>query len=133
MGQEDRDWYREEHAKKHGMRYNKSNATYADDPEPWYDPKQYRKPPRPPVEQATMSRAAPRPSNDWHWLMQLLLWLAICGALFAAFWLLNDYRKAKTDAKVAAISAAHWKRQAEAAQAQLEALRKAQRVDFFKR
>ena len=133
MGQEDRDWYREEHAKKHGMRYNKSNATYADDPQPWSDSKHYRKPPSPPVEQGTMSRAAPRPSNDWHWLMQLLLWLAICGALFVAFWLLNDYQKAKRQAQAATIAAEHWKEQAEAAQRQLDQLRKNQRFDFFKR
>ena len=29
MGLEDRDWYREETAKKKGMRYNAKNATYS--------------------------------------------------------------------------------------------------------
>lgn len=29
MGIEDRDWYREEHARKNGMRYNTKNATYS--------------------------------------------------------------------------------------------------------
>lgn len=128
MGQEDRDWYREEHAKKHGMRYDKSNATYADDPEPWYEPKRYRKPPAPPIIQDTARR-----SNDWHWSTQLLLWLAICGALYGAFWLLNDYQKAKRQAQAATIAAEHWKEQAEAAQRQLDQIRKNQRFDFFKR
>ena len=29
MGIEERDWYREEHARKNGMRYNVKNATYS--------------------------------------------------------------------------------------------------------
>lgn len=29
MGIEDRDWYREEHARKNDMRYNTKNATYS--------------------------------------------------------------------------------------------------------
>ena len=29
MGIEDRDWYREETAKKNGLRYNRKNATYS--------------------------------------------------------------------------------------------------------
>lgn len=128
MGMEDRDWYREEHAKKQGMRYNKSNATYADDPQPWYDPKRYRKPPSPPTMQTTAPRA-----NGLHWSTQFLLWLAICAALYGAFWLLNDYQKAKQQAQEATIAAEHWKQQAEAAQRQLDQIRKNQRFDFFKR
>lgn len=35
MGIEDRDYYREEYAKKTGMRYNKRSATYSKDPTHW--------------------------------------------------------------------------------------------------
>jgi hypothetical protein len=117
MGLDDRDWYREATAKKQGMRYNKANATYADDAKPWYDPKHFRKPPAPPVIQDTEPR-----SNDWHWSIQFLFWAVMCLALYGVFWVLNDYQQAKRQAKSATVAAAQWKARAETAEHHLRVL-----------
>ena len=55
MGMEDRDYYREDHAKRQGMRYNKKKARYQSDDTSWYDPKKYRR--------DRVSRAGPLPDH----------------------------------------------------------------------
>lgn len=76
MGLEDRDYYRENYAKKHGMRYNARNATYADDPEPEYRRSPPRKPPGVVVDD--VYRTPPTPIGaDWHWSLKFALWLLI--------------------------------------------------------
>ncbi len=65
MGIEDRDWYREETAKKNGMRYNKKNATYSAAAH---------------VVNSSMRNANIKslpPAPGWHWSLQFALWLAI--------------------------------------------------------
>ena len=128
MALDDRDWYRDDLRKKTGYVEKADFRVPLSNPNPHYDPKLYRRPP-----QNTFIEGNSQPSQGWHWSTQLLLWLAICGALYGAFWLLNDYQKAKRQAQAATIAAEHWKQQAEAAQRQLDQIRKNQRFDFFKR
>ena len=118
MGFEDRDWYREEHAKKNGMRYDKKKAVYsAEDwrnlkippgknPPDVYSPKPFRR--------DTASAAAAKPA-DMHWAAILCIWLLAVGALFGAFKFYEHYQSQKTDAQVNAIAAKYWKEQAEKA------------------
>ena len=75
MGLEDRDYYRENYAKKHGMHYNARNATYSADAQT----QDRRKPPRRPPEVIVDVIDQPRRvvGSDWHWSLKLLLWLAI--------------------------------------------------------
>ena len=92
----------------------------------WYNPKEYRIPRTPDSYESIVQ---PQGSNLF---MQLLLWITICAVLYGVFWLFNDYQKAKQQAQAATIAAEHWKHQAEAAQRQLDQIRKAQRLEFFK-
>lgn len=65
MGIEDRDWYREETAKKNGLRYNKKNATYSAAAH---------------VVNSSMRNSSiksPPAATSWHWSLQLALWLVI--------------------------------------------------------
>lgn len=57
MGLEDRDWYREEQAKRQGAYYDKTTDRYR------------RKP----------------PPTDWHWATQILVWLMVLGVAFLLF------------------------------------------------
>jgi len=69
MGIEDRDYYREHHANKQGMRYDPRTATYTRR-RPFartskvVDVQDLREPPR-------------IVGADWHWSLKLLLWLVI--------------------------------------------------------
>ena len=132
MGLEDRDWYREETAKKNGMRYNKANATYsADDwqklkippskkaPNPWYNPKPFRR------DAVAATPASPGAS----WLVILVCWLAAFALVLGGFKLYEHYQTQKRDAQVNAISAKFWKEQAEKA---MQENAKKPKVDFFK-
>ena len=72
MGIQDRDYYREEHARKHG--------------ETDYDSRSGRYRPR----RATHLRIARRglrdlPGADWHWSLKLLIWLTLACLLLAVF------------------------------------------------
>lgn len=84
MGIEDRDYYRQNYAKKQGMRYNTSDASY----EYVEQPQEVRAPPRKPpevmVSVALPPRRSPVVGSDWHWSLKLLLWLviAICLLIF---------------------------------------------------
>ena len=118
MGLQDRDWYREEVAKKEGKRYDTSNATYAD-AEP--RPKPSGSIGKPPSWPPTMQDTAP-PSNGWHWSIQFLFWAVMCLALYGVFWVLNDYQQAKRQAKTATEAAAQWKARAETAEHHLRVL-----------
>ncbi len=85
MGMEDRDYYREDHAKRQGMRYNKKRARYQSDDTSWYDPKKYRR--------DRVSRAGPLPDlpgADWPWVYQLLVIVTLMLACFGLYKLVSD-------------------------------------------
>jgi hypothetical protein len=79
MGIEDRDWYREENAKKKGMLYNRKNATYSADPR--YFPKQFKGSAAVPAERRIAPRSSP-PPKTMHPLLVVLATFAICGGVF---------------------------------------------------
>ena len=79
MGIEDRDWYREETAKKNGMLYNRKNATYKADPR--YFPKLFRGSPAVSVARRGASKSS-LPSKTMHPLLVALATFAICGGVF---------------------------------------------------
>lgn len=66
MGIQDRDYYRENFAKKHGMRYDAGSARY--------------RPGR--LARITFARRDV-PGADWHWSLKLVVWLALAAALLA--------------------------------------------------
>ena len=79
MGIEDRDWYREETAKKQGMLYNRKNATYRADPR--YFPKLFRGSATVRAERRRASRSSLSPKT-MHQLLVALATFAICGGIF---------------------------------------------------
>ena len=79
MGIKDRDWFREESAKKKGMLYNRKNATYSADPR--YFPKQLRGSAAVPAERRKTSQFSP-PPKTMHPLLVVLATIAICGGVF---------------------------------------------------
>ena len=79
MGIEDRDWYREETAKKQGLFYNRKNAPYKADPR--YFPKQFRGSAAVPAERREASRSSPL-LKTMHPLLVVLATFAICAAVF---------------------------------------------------
>ena len=79
MGIEDRDWYREETAKKQGMFYNRKNATYRADPR--YFPKLFRGSATVRDERRGASKSS-LPSKTMHPLLVALTTFAICGSVF---------------------------------------------------
>jgi len=79
MGIEDRDWYREETAKKQGMFYNRKNATYRVCPR--YFPKLFRGSATVPAERRGASQSSP-PPKTMHPLLVVFATFAICGGVF---------------------------------------------------
>jgi hypothetical protein len=83
MGMQDRDWYREDHAKKNGMGYNAANGTY-------YDPKLYRGtktqnvhlPAEPLVVQS---------GKKWHPFLTVFLTAWLCLLVYAALKLIAHF------------------------------------------
>ncbi len=73
MGIEDRDYYRENFAKKQGMRYDARTARY----HPVGPPQRPVHPPR-----LTPAKGGV-PGADWHWSLKLVLWLVLAAALLA--------------------------------------------------
>lgn len=67
MGIEDRDWFREEHAEKNGMRYNRKNATYSS------------------AEKLFADAVRPKSKNVWALVLRFALTFTISGIIFAAF------------------------------------------------
>ena len=73
------------------------------------------------------------PGGGLHWAAQAAVWLAVAASLFGVFKLVEVYRENQRQAHKSAVEAAQWKARAEQAERQLDAYRKAQRIDFFKR
>ena len=83
MGIQDRDYYREHYAKKHGMVYNRKNATYFADHR--YFPKQFR-----------ASRVIPEhlqnayPSKKYPFLLQFGITISICSFVFVVLKIISQ-------------------------------------------
>ena len=85
MGMEDRDYYREDHAKRQGMRYNKTKARYQSDDTSWYDPKRYRR------DRGNRDDHPPDlPGANWPWIYQLLFIVTVVLACFGLYKLVSD-------------------------------------------
>lgn len=75
MGMQDRDWYREHHAKQNGLRYDKRNATYTARKR-WSD---------------ISSSGIKTPGlSHWHFSLRFALFLVIVVAVLAALRLINS-------------------------------------------
>lgn len=97
MGIEDRDYYRESYAKRQGMRYNATKATYSsahveDGPRP--QPGEAKRPPpkRPSVAQKAVGRLSGLPDLpllEYHWSLKFLI-LSFLG--FCVYGLVRLFR-----------------------------------------
>lgn len=86
MGLEDRDWFREETARKKGMVYNRKNATYSADPR--YFPKQFRGSRVVPEHRQDSGHV--RPPKKYRFLLQFSITISICGFVFVALKIISQ-------------------------------------------
>ena len=83
MGMQDRDWYREDHAKKNGMGYNAANGTY-------YDPKLYRGA-KTQIDDAPIELYVVRTEKKWHPFLTVLLTAWLCLLVYATLKLITRF------------------------------------------
>jgi len=88
MGIEDRDWFREENAKKKGMLYNRKNATYSAGP--LYFPRQLKGNSGTPASRRGISQSSPLPKS-MHPLLIVLITIAICGGVFVLLKIISQF------------------------------------------
>lgn len=94
MGIEDRDWYREESAKKNGMFYNKKNATYSS-ADSWFNPKGFRRTPSrtiksSPFDGVPVDRRGPPPMSPAVKFWVSVATVAICAFIFVVFKIISQ-------------------------------------------
>lgn len=80
MGMQDRDYYREHHAQKQGMRYDKRRGIYTK------FVRSFRRTTSSGVEKIRVHQVG----SDWHWSLKLLLWLAIVVLIMVFFRILKS-------------------------------------------
>ncbi|APW37532.1 hypothetical protein RD110_10310 [Rhodoferax koreense] len=136
MGMQDRDYYREEFARKQGMQYDSRRARYSRRREAdrvvadTDEDREIRKPPLRPRVDLGVTDGPPDPwGASWHWVVKVAVWVTVLSLLFGVFKFLERRQQEQRRVERQLVEQ---QRVIEELKRQNEALKPKPKIDFFK-